>query len=350
MILKIVKERQNVKVDILDGATLEDLISVIQDKFQIQVSSFDLLLGYPPKNVASEGTASLISLGFKSGEVVTLRENTRKKEICDGLAAMGFSAALITRTLNALDATSYTLDNAIEICMLLSAAEDSGDLPRQKVARRVIDADNSCLFNAVGFALCGGTLNFHTFDPMSYRRVIAEAVLADPITYTTDMLEKPPQEYAQWILNPDKWGGEIELYILAQHLHVEIVAVDIRTGNLLTYSAALTESSTQAETESPTLQDQDRRIYVLYDGIHYDAITRPAGPGSRHPEECLFSRTDQDTLEEVKELAKKLRESKQFTSLSTGGLECKICFARMDGEKAAVEHAKATGHQNFGQV
>ena len=350
MILKIVKDRQNAKVDIADGSTLEDLISVIQDKFQVQVSSFDLLLGYPPKSVASEGTASLVSLGFKSGEVVTLRENARKKDICDGLAAMGFSSALISRTLNALDTTSFTMNDAIEICMQLSATEDIGDVPRQKVTRRVIDADNSCLFNAVGFPLCGGTSNFHTFDPMSYRRVIADAVLADPITYTTDMLEMPPQEYAQWILNPDKWSGEIELYILAQHLHVEIVAVDIRTGNLLTYSATPIGASTQAETETSTNHLEDRRVYVLYDGIHYDAITRPAGPGPHCPEECIFFRTDQETLEEVKELARKLRESKQFTSLSTGGLECKICFARMDGEKAAVEHAKATGHQNFGQV
>lgn len=333
MLLKIVKDRQNAKVEVNNDATLSDLANVIEEKFQSHGYTFDILMGYPPKVVGGEGNASLTSLGLKNGEVITLRENVRKKETFDGLTLMGFTADVIIRTFNLLDPATLSLDEAVEICMQMSSTDGEVSLPRQKVTRRIIDADNSCLFNAIGFCLCGGESNFRSFSPMTYRKVIADAVLADPATYTADMLDKPPQEYANWIVNPEKWGGEIELFILAQHLKVEIVAVDIRTGNFLTYG----ENSSVSN-----------RIYVMYDGAHYDAVTRAKGPLT--PEECVFDRSDNETFQAVTELAKTLKEAKQFINLATGGLECKICFTRLDGEKAAVEHAKNTGHQNFGQV
>ena len=48
------------------------------------------------------------------------------------------------------------------------------------------------------------------------RRVIAEAVAADPFTYTRDYLEKDNADYCKWILDAHKWGGAIELSILAR--------------------------------------------------------------------------------------------------------------------------------------
>ena len=48
------------------------------------------------------------------------------------------------------------------------------------------------------------------------RRVIAEAVAADPFSYTRDYLEKDNADYCKWILDAQKWGGAIELSILAR--------------------------------------------------------------------------------------------------------------------------------------
>ncbi|CAM9835025.1 unnamed protein product, partial [Choristocarpus tenellus] len=75
--------------------------------------------------------------------------------------------------------------------------------------RRIIDADNSCLFNAVGYSLrrtrkVGAEL----------RRLIVDAVRGSPDFYTEAMLGKAPEEYCSWIINPSSWGGEIELSIL----------------------------------------------------------------------------------------------------------------------------------------
>ena len=53
------------------------------------------------------------------------------------------------------------------------------------------------------------------YSPISRRRVIAEAVAADPDTYTEGFLEKTNEEYCAWILNKQHWGGGIELSILA---------------------------------------------------------------------------------------------------------------------------------------
>lgn len=215
------------------------------------------------------------------------------------------------------------MELAIDICTQITA-DDAGPPPKQLITRKFIDADNSCLFNAVGYLVGGGEDAFHAFSPMTYRKIIAEAVLKDPETYSADMLEKPPPEYAAWIQNPEKWGGEIELYILSKHLGVEIVAVDVRTGNLLTYgSAHATHGGAGARTGAPA----NKRIYLIYDGVHYDAIAREKRRYPHAEEITQFASDDTETLEEVRALALSLKNSKQFVNLSMGDLQCKVCFA-----------------------
>ena len=46
--------------------------------------------------------------------------------------------------------------------------------------------------------------------------MIAETVAADPATYTEGFLGKSNAEYQRWILDPQKWGGAIELSILSR--------------------------------------------------------------------------------------------------------------------------------------
>ena len=43
------------------------------------------------------------------------------------------------------------------------------------------------------------------------RRVVADAVTADPVEWSAVVLGKEPDEYCRWILDPTKWGGAIEL-------------------------------------------------------------------------------------------------------------------------------------------
>jgi hypothetical protein len=345
MLLKVQRGKQNAKLEVAMDASYGAFLESVEKSLSCKEYEIDVLVGYPPKLVKCESLDKAVSeLGFKTGELVTLRDNVRKKALYEGVAALGISKSVFTKALACLDPESTDLDLFTECCMQIAASEGSEETIYQaKIVRKVIDADNSCLFNAIGYLMLGDAAAFRAFDPLSYRKFVADAVLRDPESYTAEMLEKPPAEYAQWILKPDKWGGEIELFILAKHLGVEIIAVDIRTGNCLTYGKSASATATMPAAAGT-------RIYVIYDGVHYDAVVRERDytPGAR--EVTKFDSKDEQTFAEVRELAKSLREQKQYVNLSTGSLQCKICFKMLEGEAAAVEHAKSTGHQNFGQV
>ena len=39
------------------------------------------------------------------------------------------------------------------------------------------------------------------------RKIIAATVMSNPDEFSEAVLEKPREEYCEWILNPQKWGG-----------------------------------------------------------------------------------------------------------------------------------------------
>lgn len=88
--------------------------------------------------------------------------------------------------------------------------------------RRIIKADDSCLFNAVGLAMEDSLDKAHEL-----RKVIAQDVMKDTATFNEGMLEKSPKTYVDWIMKPTSWGGAIEMLILSQHYKCEITAVDV---------------------------------------------------------------------------------------------------------------------------
>ena len=339
MILKIQKERQSVKINIEDESTYDQLLEIIAEKLQVDEYGVDVLVGYPPKPIKALGNQAINTLGFTSGALVSLRDNPQKKGLFEGMKEMGIPVDVCRTTLAQLDTDTATLERAIDIALTgQTNNETENDM---KVTRKIINADNSCLFNAVGYLILEGEPKFSNFNPMQYRQAIADTIIQNPELYE-HLLEKPVKEYAEWILNPEKWGGEVELLILSQYLHVQISAIDIRTGNLLTYGDDNIDN---------------KRIYVIYDGVHYDAIillsnksTSTSGNIQQQEEITIFDSNNKIIELEVQNLAKSLYNKKQYINLSTGNIECKICFMKLSGETAAVEHAKLTGHQNFGQI
>ncbi|GIL68475.1 hypothetical protein Vafri_21747, partial [Volvox africanus] len=131
------------------------------------------------------------------------------------------------------------------------------------VVRRVIDSDNSCLFNAVGYVMDRSRARADEL-----RKVVAQAVANDPITFNDGFLGKDVKEYCSWIQQKDKWGGAIELFILSQHYGREIAAFDVQTKRCDVYG-----------------QDKgyEERALLMYDGLHYDAMAVAAFEGA--PEE-----------------------------------------------------------------
>ena len=126
----------------------------------------------------------------------------------------------------------------------------------EAVVRRLIAADNSCLFNAVGY------VTQHTRGEAAHlRELIASHIAAEQETYSEAVLGMPPLAYCDWLLQPDSWGGAIELSILSQLCGLQIDAADIQTCRVDRYG------------ESGGFQE---RVLLLSDGLHYDAVALAA--------------------------------------------------------------------------
>ncbi len=134
-----------------DDATVDDLLSAISKKIGTRDVSF--FCGFPPTEI-----------------IFSLSAN-------NGLSAAGFSSG-----------------SAIFVRV------------KPKIMRRIIDADNSCLFNSVSYCLNRN----RDFCPRSYREIISRIILSNQDKYSEAFLGKTPQEYSRWILMDSSWGGDIE--------------------------------------------------------------------------------------------------------------------------------------------
>lgn len=203
------------------------------------------------------------------------------------------------------------------------------------VVRRVIPSDNSCLFNAVGYVM------EHNRDKASeLRQVIAATVMSDSATYNELVLEKPNEVYSQWIQDPEKWGGAIELAILSKYYKREIAAYDIQTTRCDVYGQG---------------EGYTERVMLIYDGLHYDALAMAFFDGA--PEEVdqtIFPILADGTIGNVSKLAERLvheaHRQRKFTDTSNFTIRCAVCQKAFVGQKEAVEHAMQMGHTNFQEV
>jgi len=199
------------------------------------------------------------------------------------------------------------------------------------VIRRVVNADNHCLFNCVGY-----TLHNHTrqlFTPL--RALIATTIEKQPDKYTDVFLGKSRSEYQQWITKPETWGGAIECSIYSDLYQTEIACCDIQTLRLDVYGQG---------------KGFKQRVYFMYDGIHYDPMALTFSPDL--PEECditLFAPTDSFVQQHVIQIARDLQAKKKFTDVGNFSLICLVCRKGLKGNAEAVQHAKSTGHANFAE-
>ncbi|KAF1795099.1 hypothetical protein GQ600_25637 [Phytophthora cactorum] len=122
---------------------------------------------------------------------------------------------------------------------------------------------------------------------------------------------RPVYEYCAWIMDDKSWGGEIELSILSTYYQVEMVVFDVTSMSRLCYG-----------------EDQGftQRLFLLYDGIHYDLVERAS------------------------EVAVEAHQKHEFTDVSRFSIMCLVCRSTFVGQKEALLHSEATGHQQFGEV
>ena len=300
------------------GSTAKDVGKSIEALTQIPLSHQAWKCGYPPKQATFFATEPLPpeidSIHVSKGEQPSLQfapPQAKSPKDNDGPPSLSSKITL------PFDIGSSTI-------------EPPKVDPEGYVVRRVVDADNSCLFHSI----CKSFKQPQSVS-QSLREAVAQTVLSDPITYSEAFLGRPNLEYANWIQSSDSWGGQIELCILSQLLQTEIVALDIIRNRHDVYGGD---------------GAYKRRIYVIYDGIHYDAVAYCFDPQlPAEMDTTQFSPSDTTVLQRAQDLCAQENQRKAYTDTSNFTLRCLVCQKGLKGQAEAALHAKATAHTNFAE-
>ncbi|XP_051003289.1 ubiquitin thioesterase OTU1 [Acomys russatus] len=260
-----------------------------------------ILVGYPPECLdLRDPDITLGDLPIQSGDMLIAEEDQTRPKASPAFSKHG-APSYVRETLPVLTRTS-------------------------------VPADNSCLFTSVYYVVEGGVLNPACAPEM--RRLIAQIVASDPDFYSEAILGKTNEEYCEWIKRDDTWGGAIEISILSKFYQCEICVVDTQTVRIDRFG----------EDAGYT-----KRVLLIYDGIHYDPLQRNF-PDPDTPPLTIFSSNDDIVLVQALELADEARRKRQFTDVNRFTLRCMVCQKGLTGQAEARDHAKETGHTNFGEV
>ncbi|KAJ3603136.1 hypothetical protein NHX12_030879 [Muraenolepis orangiensis] len=290
---------------IMQGLTHQSCVQELKTKVEeltgIPCHVQKIMVGYPPSSLdLRNGNAHLKDYPIKSGDMLIVEEEKNNK--------------------------MKTQDSSPV------AKVPPPEPSRPVLTRRVVPADNSCLFTSVSYVVEGGV-----YDPAcapEMRGLIGQIVSGDTAAYSEAVLGKTNEEYCAWIGRDDTWGGAIEVSILSKFYQCEICVVDTQTVRVDRFG------------EDAGYQ---KRVLLIYDGIHYDPLQRET-PGSDAPPRTIFATTDDVILAQALELADEARRKRQFTDVNGFALRCMVCQTGLVGQKEAREHAKETGHTNFGEV
>ncbi|EGV60719.1 ubiquitin-specific protease otu1 [Yamadazyma tenuis] len=210
-----------------------------------------------------------------------------------------------------------------------------GELNQYLILRNIKD-DNSCMFNAIGYAT-------KTDSATEMRAVCASYIMSDPDKFDEVTLGRSNDDYCSWITKKDSWGGAIELGILSDYYKVRINCIDIESGNIIKF---------ENEDSPPS-----SFINLVYSGIHYDVLSaNPILSTSEKDKDIDTSLWQRGSPEETPimkaaESLCKLLQTKNYTTNTTRfRIRCLECYDVLVGETGAAKHANEKGHFRFGEV
>ncbi|KAK7508974.1 zinc finger protein [Phyllosticta citriasiana] len=329
-------------VTLSEDAMVAELQSLIAESSGVPL--YDLKIGYPPQPLnleEFEPTVFLKDTGLKlDGEQLLVAPRSINEQLSHPLQN---TTPAVAAPLPGSQA--HAANQASELQQPLGLSRKANNIeseppelyvPSQGMSMvlRVMPDDNSCLFRAVGTAVLGDSLDVMR----ELRGIVAEAIqnLAreQPDLYNEATLEKSPDDYCRWIQRDDAWGGAVELGILADRFDVEICSIDVQHLRLDRYNEGM-----------------PKRIIVVYSGIHYDTIALTSSPTDPEVKAIFqFDSLDDEVLDKAKQLCRILQERHYYTDTAGLGIKCKICGWTGNGEMAAIEHATATSHSDFGEI
>lgn len=338
-------------------ATFGELVKEAATAFSIPEGEVEVLLGFPPAVCTASAGAPLAGL-VKSGESATVRQGTGGPAVqASSSEAFAPAAAAVAagpmapvaaapppaaarpavgsvRAGEPWECPACTLENvgSAQACAACDGARPGGGGGGGAPAGGgggsgnaqlvLMPDDNSCLFHGVCHLLAPGK------PPESLRQIVAAEVQANPAQWDEATLGKPRQEYINFIKDPIRWGGQVELAIFASAYKAEIAVVEVQSGRCDVYGEG---------------SGYPRRVYLVHSGIHFDAITfggrrevTPDGYAEAHAAAAG--------------LAAEKRSSGAYVDQDTMRLRCKICGYIANGDLEARAHAGGTGHKEFGMA
>jgi ubiquitin thioesterase OTU1 len=196
--------------------------------------------------------------------------------------------------------------------------------------RREVDADNSCLFSSVAYLI--DRANFNEDSSLKFRQIIIDFLLND--NFDSSLLDQPKDQYIEFIQNPKNWGGALEVKMFSEIFKKQIVCIDVKTNRSDIYGED---------------KNYPQRIYLLYNGIHYDPLVMnydlSADPLT---DITIFDSNDQEIFELMKCLLLEYKNQGDFVEFYS--MECINCSLKFKNENEAVEHSINYDHWNFKQI
>ena len=196
--------------------------------------------------------------------------------------------------------------------------------------RREVDADNSCLFSSVAYLI--DRSNFNEEAPLRFRQIIIDYLLDD--NFDSNLLDQPKDKYIEFIQNPKNWGGALEVKMFSEVFQKQIVCIDVKTNRADIYGED---------------KNYDQRIYLLYNGVHYDPLVMnfdmTADPST---DITVFDSNDMEVFELMKCLLLEYKNQGEFVEFNS--LECKDCTKKFKNESEAIDHSINYNHWEFNQI
>lgn len=321
--IRLQTPRGNHTISLADDAAVSDLLSTITDATSLPL--FTLKWGFPPQPL----DPSLYGLK-------TLLRETDLKLNGAQLIVIAEATGDPSEARQAEESSSQQPSKPLGLKRKEKNIEDTPEVPIPSrdgtLVLRVMPDDNSCMFRAFGTACLSASLDSMT----ELRSLVAQRIQLDKETYNEVVLQRPPDEYCQWIQYPDSWGGGIELSILSQEFDVEICAVSVNDQSISRFN-----------------EGRPNRVILVFSGIHYDTIAfvkRGSSTLDADQDIKLFPSSDDAYLEAAKQLCSQLHQRGYYTDTATFSIKCNQCGWKGKGEKEAVGHAQETGHGDFGEA
>ncbi|XP_072419735.1 ubiquitin thioesterase OTU1 isoform X1 [Chiloscyllium punctatum] len=290
---------------LMQGLTSVSNVQELKDKVEeltgIPSALQKIMVGFPPSSLdLRNGELPLKDCPIKSGDTLIVEEERD------------------------------TLKIKVSVSNFSAKSSDKDTFPH--LIRHVVPADNSCLFTSIHYVVEGGVCEPSCAPEM--RNLIAQIVASDPDSYTEAVLGKSNGDYCNWIRQEDTWGGAIEISLLSKFYQCEMCVVDTQTVRIDRFGEDV---------------GYTKRVLLIYDGIHYDPLERQF-EDPETPPQTIFSTADDVVLAQALELADEARRKRQFTDLNRFTLRCVVCQKGLVGQVEARDHAKETGHTNFGEI